>query len=270
MFYLSAERFLNECVQAIQKREMPAFQKKYRRQCDVLLMDDIQMIARGARVQEEFFHTFNELHSRNVPVIVCCDRPPESVPQLGGRIRSRLEGGLVADVSFPDSETRLAILRSKAERKGLFLSGESCRRIAEAFKTSIRGMEGMLNKIKMMTDLHGGSLSPSEVQKILKDSAKPQVSSEEILSIVAEKLQVSAEAMKSPSRKAPVAAARQTAMFFMRRCLKKTLNETGAFFGKKDHTTALNAIKKISRLKERDAGFQAVFEEIEKEIGSRL
>ena len=266
IFYLSAERFLNECVLALQKREMPEFQKKYRRQCDALLMDDIQMIARGARVQEEFFHTFNDLHERGVQVIVCCDRPPGRVPHLEARIKSRLEGGLVADISYPDRETRLAILGKKAEAKGLFLSGEARGRIADAFKFSIRGMEGLLNKIKMLTDLHGGKLSQAQMRAILRDSAAAPLTAEEISSRAAEKFHVSLEDLKSPCRKRPIVIARQTAMYFIKSILRKSLSETGAAFGKKDHTTALNAIKKVNRLKEADPDFRKAFEELKEEF----
>ena len=269
VFYLSAERFLNECIQALQKREMPEFQKKYRRGCGILLMDDIQMVSKGPRVQEEFFHTFNELHSRNVPVVVCCDKPPARIPKLEERIRSRLQGGLVVDISCPDRETRLAILRRKAERKGLSLSGESCGQIADAFKTSVREIEGALNKIKMKTDLRGGKLSQLEIQEILKESAKPALTAEIIQNKVAEKFHISLEDLRSPSRKKNVVAARQTAMLFIKTLLGKSLSETGHIFGKKDHTTVLNAIRKIRRLKENNAEFRIFFEDLQRNFEAR-
>ena len=117
VIYLSAERFLNEYIGALQNKKMEAFRKKYRSNCDLLLMDDIQIIAKGKGVQEEFFHTFNELYNKQINVVVCCDQAPGSIAHLENRMKTRLEGGLMTDIDYPDKETRLAILKSKAQQR---------------------------------------------------------------------------------------------------------------------------------------------------------
>ena len=264
--YLSAERFLNECIYSIQKREMKQFQKKYRSQCDLLLLDDIQMIARGTVVQEEFFHTFNELFNRSIPVVVCCDSPPSRVPGLEERLRTRMEGGLVVEMSYPDLETRVAILKSKMERKRLILSDKVIFQIAGNCKKSIREMEGVLNKIKMLSDLKGGIVSSEYINGILERMTPPPLTVSEIQKKIAKKFHIPVEDMLSLSRKKNTVLARQTAMYFIKAHLKRSLSDIGRIFGGKDHSTVVNGFKKIEKLKARDSEFQLIFEELHREI----
>lgn len=264
--YLSAERFLNECIYSIQKREMKQFQKKYRNQCNLLLLDDIQMIARGTVVQEEFFHTFNELFNKNVPVVVCCDSPPSRIPGLEERLRTRMEGGLVVEISYPDLETRVAILKSKMERKRLILSDEVIFNIARNCKKSIREMEGVLNKIKMLSDLKGGIVSPDYINGILERMTPPPFTVSEIQKRVAKKFHVSMEDMLSLSRKKNTVLARQTAMYFIKTHLKKSLSDIGRIFGGKDHSTVMNGFKKIEKLKIKDSEYRLIFEDLQRDI----
>ena len=266
--YLSAEKFLNECIHSIQKREMKRFQKKYRSRCDLLLLDDIQMIARGTAVQEEFFHTFNELFNRGAPVVVCCDSPPSRVPGLEDRLRSRMEGGLVAEISYPDWETRVAILKSKAERKRLELPDKILFQIARNHRRSIREMEGALNKIKMLSDLKGGPLSPDYIQSLLEKAAPRPITALEIQKKAAKKFHVSLEEALSLSRKKDALLARQTAMYFIKTKLRKSLSDTGRLFGGKDHSTVVNGLKKIERLKAKDPEFRLALDELEREMES--
>ena len=264
--YLSAERFLNECIYSIQKREMKQFQKKYRSQCDLLLLDDIQMIARGTVVQEEFFHTFNELFNRGIPVVVCCDSPPSRVPGLEERLRTRMEGGLVVEMSYPDLETRVAILRSKMEKKRLILSDKVIFQIANNCKKSVREMEGILNKIKMLNDLKGGIVSPEYINGILERMTPPPLTVSEIQKKIAKKFHIPVEDMLSISRKKNTVLARQTAMYFIKTHLKKSLSDIGRIFGGKDHSTVMNGFKKINKLKANDSEFQVIFEDLQREI----
>lgn len=264
--YLSAEKFLNECIYSIQKREMKQFQKKYRSQCDLLLLDDIQMIARGTVVQEEFFHTFNELFNRSIPVVVCCDSPPSRVPGLEERLRTRMEGGLVVEMSYPDLETRVAILRSKMEKKRLILSEKVIFQIAGNCKKSIREIEGVLNKIKMLSDLKGGIVSPEYINGILERITPPPLTASEIQKKISKKFHISVEDMLSISRKKNTVLARQLAMYFIKKHLKKSLSDIGRIFGGKDHSTVMNGFKKIDRLKANDSEFQAIFEDLQREI----
>ena len=264
--YLSAERFLNECIHAIQKREMKQFQKKYRSQCDLLLLDDIQMIARGTVVQEEFFHTFNELFHKNISVVLCCDTSPSRIPGLEERLRTRMEGGLVVEISYPDLETRVAILKSKMEKKQLILSDKVIFRIAQSCKKSIREMEGALNKIKMLSDLKGGILSPDYIDAILSRIGPPPLTVLEIQKKVAKKFNISIEDMLSPCRKKNIVLARQTAMYFIKTGLKKSLSDIGRIFGGKDHSTVVNGLKKVERLKAESPDFKIDWEDLHGEI----
>ncbi|MGI9549200.1 MAG: chromosomal replication initiator protein DnaA [Bdellovibrionales bacterium] len=260
--YLSAERFLNECVQSIQKREMNFFRKKYRTNCDILLVDDIQMIAKGEAVQEEFFHTLNDLLSQGARIVLCCDKPPHCIPKLEERIKTRLEGGLLADIFYPDLETRLAIVKHKLKKKDLFLSEESSYKVAEVCKNSIREIEGVLNKIKMMSELHGGGLTTARLAHILKNIAQPELTVEQIQKIVSQSFNLSVEDLKSPTRKKNIVRARQTAMYFIRSYLKKSLSDVGFLFHKKDHTTVINSIKKVEKLQRENPEFRLVFKNI--------
>lgn len=266
IIYISAERFLNECVLAIQKREMLQFRKKYRGQCDFLLVDDIQMIAKGEKVQEEFFHTFNDLYNNGSKIVLCCDKSPSSIPGLANRMRTRFEGGLIVDISYPDLETRLAIIKHKADRKKLFLSKETLLKIAQTCQNSVREIEGVLNKIKMMSDLCRGGLSSPQIKSILKDVCPRELKVEDVQKKVAEKFQLSLEEMKSPTRKKHIVTARQTAMYLIKKHFKKSLNDIGILFNKKDHTTVLNSIKKVEKLLVEDPGFKALFEDLNRDI----
>ena len=266
--YLSAERFLNECIHSLQKREMKQFQKKYRNQCDMLLLDDIQMIARGTVVQEEFFHTFNELFNKKIPVVVCCDSLPSRIPGLEERLRTRMEGGVVVEMSYPELETRIAILKSKLERKQLILPEKIIFHIAQNCKQSIREMEGTLNKIKMLSDLKGGVLSPNYINTLLTRMGSPPLTVLEIQKKVAKKFHVSIEDMLSPSRKKTTVLARQTAMYFIKKSLQKSLSDIGRLFGGKDHSTVMNSLKKVEKLKVKDPDFKQDWEELQREIQS--
>lgn len=265
IIYLSAERFLNEYITALQNKKMESFRKKFRKTCDILLMDDVQVVAKGKGVQEEFFHTFNELYSQKKQIVVCCDQSPGTVPLLEDRIKTRLEGGLMVDISYPDKETRLAILKNKTEQKGLFLSPQSIEHISKACHSSIREMEGVLNKIKIMTELHEGSLSLKEIEKILSHLQK-DLTAEEIQKRTAKAFGLSTEDLKSPSRKKQIVTSRQTAMYLIRKHLKKSLNDISLIFGKKDHTTVLNSIKKVEKLKLQDQGFKRLLEDLQRKI----
>ena len=265
ILYLSAERFLNEYISALQNKRTEAFRKKFRENCQLLLIDDIQIIARGKEVQEEFFHTFNELYSQKIQVAICSDQNPEQIPFLQERIKTRLEGGLMVDISYPDEETRMAILKDKLNKKNLYLSQESLQLIAQSCKKSIREMEGILNKIKIMTELHGGCISFSEIENTLKN-IKKELSVEEIQKKVCQSFSLSLQELKSPSRKKHIVQARQSAMYLIRKYLKKSLNDISTAFGKKDHTTVLNSIKKVEKLKLEDPDFKRLLELLQRDI----
>ena len=260
---LSAERFLNDCIQAIRNKKMMEFQKKYRSHLDVLLLDDIQMITKGDFVQEEFFNTFNDLYQQKALVVVCCDKPPHQIPKLEERIKTRLSGGLVVDISYPDIETRLAILKNKANKKSLILSHAALLKIAQVCKKSIREMEGVLNKIKMMSDLLGGGLSFKHIEDVLDTVSCSELTVENIQKQVADKFNLNLNDLKSKSRTKNIVTARQTAMYIIKNHLNKSLSDIGRFFGGRDHTTVLNALRKIEKLKTQDVDFKKTLKELD-------
>lgn len=266
ILYLSAERFLNECIQSIQNRKMSSFQEKYRKNVDVLLMDDIQMIAKGCAVQEEFFHTFNELYHKKAQVVVCCDKLPNQIPNLEERIRTRLDGGLVVDISYPDMETKLAILRYKMNKKNLLLSEKFLLKITSSCGKSVREMEGVLNRIKMMEELHKRTLSSEHIENILKSLTPQECTPEEIQKQVAKAFSVCVEDLQGKTRTKNIVTARQTAMFLTKTLLRKSLNDVGRLFGGRDHTTVINSLKKVKKLQSEDPSFKRVLEDLHREI----
>ena len=266
ILYLSAERFLNEYVLSLKRKAVPLFRKKYRKNCDLLLMDDIQMVTKGPRIQEEFFHTFNALFDRKVPVVVCCDKPPNKIPELQERIQTRLEGGLVVDMSYPEFETRLAILKYKTDQKHISLSDKSSTLIAKKCKRSVRELEGVLNKIKMLSELQEKNLSEETIQKILKDLNHTELTADEIQKQVAEKFNLSVEALKSPSRIKNIVTARHLAMFLIKKHLHRSLSDIGRLFGGRDHSTVLNSLKKVEKLSLKDTDFKVILEDLHNKI----
>ena len=265
VLYISGERFLNEYINALQNRKMSAFRNKFRKNCNLLLIDDIHILARGQGVQEEFFHTFNELYNRKIQVVVCSDQSPHYIPSLQDRIKTRLAGGLLADISYPNFETRLAILKNKLELKNLFISKESLKLISKNCQSSIREMEGVLNRIKMITEMNEGQLSFSDLEKILQGHKK-ELSVMDIKRKTALLFKVSLQEMDSPSRKKNIVLARQTAMYLIRIFLKKSLKDICQLFGKKDHTTVLNSIKKVKSSLVKDKEFQSLFQLLKQEL----
>ena len=265
VLYLSAERFLNEYITALQNKKMESFRNKFRKNCNLLLIDDIHILSRGQAVQEEFFHTFNELYNKKIQVVVCSDQPPHYIPSLQERIKTRLSGGLTADITYPNSETRFAILKNKMDLKKIFISPESLKAINKNCQRSIREMEGVLNRIKIMTEMNEGRLSFSELEKILQNNKK-DLTIIEIKRKTTLYFKISLQELESPSRKKQIVKARQTAMYLIRKFLKKSLKDISRTFGKKDHTTVLNSIKKVEKLVSQDREFQTILHSLEQEI----
>ena len=265
--YCSAERFLNECISSIRRNEMAKFRQKYREKCHVLLMDDIQILGRGEAVQEEFFHTLNDFFEKGQQVIVASDRMPKDIMGLEDRIRTRLEWGLIADIQMPDLETRVAILRYKAERRGISLPPDVASYIARISKTSIRQLEGNLNKIKMFSELQGLPISLDLSRKILAthDETK-NLTVEDLQKIVADHFNVRVSDIKSKSRTQPLVTARQLSMYFSKKHLDKSLVEIGRSHGGKDHSTVINALRRVDEMLSLNADIKKDFNDIETRI----
>ncbi|MFH1184907.1 MAG: chromosomal replication initiator protein DnaA [Chloroflexota bacterium] len=247
VLYVSSEEFTNEIINAIRTHTTQAFREKYR-SADVLLVDDIQFIAGKESTQEEFFHTFNTLHGQDKQIIVSSDRPPKSLVTLEERMRSRFEWGLAADIQPPDLETRLAILRAKAERAGRRIPDEILESVARRVQSNIRELEGALNRILAFADLSGQSLTPELVESALADLLPQRqiVLPERIVELVAREWKTTSEAILGRDRSHKVAEPRQVAMYLMRKETDASLPQIGEVLGGRDHTTVMYAIDKIA------------------------
>ena len=247
VLYVSSEEFTNDMITAIRTHTNQAFRDKYR-SADVLLVDDIQFIAGKESTQEEFFHTFNTLHGQDKQIIVSSDRPPKSLITLDERLRSRFEWGLTADVQLPDFETRLAILRLKAERTGRQISDEILESIARRVQSNIRELEGALNRIIAFADLSGTSLTPHLVEMALADllPQRTDVAPQKIIELVAKEWQTTVEALLGRDRSQKIVQPRQVAMYLLRKETDASLPQIGAVLGGRDHTTVMYSINKIT------------------------
>ncbi len=265
--YISAERFMNEVVSNIHRKTMESFRNKFRNQCDVLLMDDGQFLGRGQATPEEFFHTINHFFEKNLQVVVASDRMPKDINGLEDRIRSRLEWGLIADIQMPDLETRIAILRYKAEQIGFSLPGEVINYISRISKRSIRELEGNLNKVKMFAELQGLKMNLEIAKKILSIHDDPaSISLEEIQKLASEHYDIKISELKSKGRSKPVVIARQVAMYLIKKHLDKSLVDIGRAFGGRDHTTVISAVRKITNLQTKNLDLKRDIEELTNKI----
>ncbi len=253
ILYVSSEEFTNDLINAIRTHKTQAFREKYRR-IDVLLIDDIQFIAGKESTQEEFFHTFNTLHGQDKQIVISSDRPPKALITLEERLRSRFEWGLTADLQPPDFETRMAILRSKAERAGRKVPGEIIEVIARRVQSNIRELEGALTRVVAFVDLSGLPLTPKLVETALVDllPLRSDVEPEEVLQTVANAFGVQVDRMLSRDRSREIALPRQIAMYLLREELHISLPSIGETLGGRDHTTIMYGCDKIADLLERD------------------
>jgi len=261
--YVSGERFLNECVSSMRRHEMDKFRQKYRENSDIIVVDDVQYIGRGEAVQEEFFHMINSFIEKKKQVVLASDRMPKDILGLEDRSRTRLERGLIADITMPDLETRLAILKYKSENYNVRLSEDTILYIAKISKKSIRELEGNLKKIKMFSELQGLNITLELARKVLAHHENViTISIEEIQRIVAEFYKIKVVDLKSKNRARPIVVPRQIAMYLIKRFLDKSLVDIGKAFGGKDHTTVINSIAKIEDLQNKDPQFKNDIEEL--------
>ncbi|HEY5572113.1 MAG TPA: chromosomal replication initiator protein DnaA [Anaerolineales bacterium] len=253
VLYVSSEEFTNDLINAIRSHTTQAFRDKYR-SIDVLLIDDIQFIAGKESTQEEFFHTFNTLHGQDKQVVISSDRPPKALVTLEERLRSRFEWGLTADIQPPDFETRLAILRSKAERAGRRLPHEFLESIARRVQSNIRELEGALTRVVAYADLSGVPLSQQLVESALADllPRRTDVDPDDVVRTVAETFGVPMDDMLGRGRSRKIALPRQIAMYLLREEANISLPQIGEALGGRDHTTVMYGCDKIADLLERD------------------
>jgi chromosomal replication initiator protein len=257
VLYVSSEEFTNDMINSIRMHTTQAFREKYR-SADVLLVDDIQFIAGKESTQEEFFHTFNTLHGQDKQIIVSSDRPPKAMVTLEERLRSRFEWGLAADIQPPDLETRLAILRSKAERAGRTVPDEILETIARRVQSNIRELEGALNRILAFADLSGSPLTPQLAEVALADllPQRRDLTTDQVVALVANKFKVTVDQLIGRDRSREIALPRQVAMYLLRREVNVSLPQIGEALGGRDHTTVMYAIQQIASKIETDSGLR--------------
>ena len=252
VLYVTSEEFTTELIDAIRNGNntaMSKFREKYRN-IDVLLVDDIQVIIGKESTQEEFFHTFNALHGANKQIIISSDKPPKDMNILEERIRSRFEWGLIADISSPDYETRVAILRKKEEMDGYTIDDKVIDYIATNVKSNIRELEGSLNKIRAKGILDKRDINVALAEEVLKDIISPDekktITSKLIIDVVAEHFNITPEEIRSQKRDVKYAYPRQVAMYLCRKMTDDSFLDIAKMLGKKDHSTVINGCKRIS------------------------
>ncbi len=257
VLYVSSEEFTNDLINAIRKHDTSSFRDRYRK-IDVLLIDDIQFIAGKESTQEEFFHTFNTLHGQNKQIVISSDRPPKAMVTLEERLRSRFEWGLIVDIQPPELETRLAILRSKAEKSGRQVNNDILEYIARQIQSNIRELEGALTRVLAYSDLSGRPLD-IDLAKIALIDFLPDVGTPEpaqILETVAKAFNLSHEQLLSRNRSKNIALPRQVAMYLLREIGNESLPQIGETLGGRDHTTVMYACEKVADMLERDDHFR--------------
>jgi chromosomal replication initiator protein len=252
--YTSSERFMNEMIGCIKSDRMPAFHRYYR-SADVLLVDDIQTLAGKERTQEEFFHTFNELHEHQKQIVLSSDCAPKSTPGLVERLRSRFEWGLMVDIQPPDLETKMAILDKKAEMEGVTLPEDVRVYIATKTKSNVRELEGALVKLMAYSSVTGTPITLAMAQQVLKyliPGGERRVTMDSVLRAVAERFQLQPNLLKQKSNAQNIAYPRQVAMYLIKELTHSSLPEIGRMFGGKHHTTVLHSVQKIDKLRQKD------------------
>ena len=268
--YLSSERFTNDFINSIRDNKPESFREKYRN-IDVLLIDDIQFLAGKEQTQEEFFHTFNALHDDDKQIVITSDRTPKEIPTLEDRLRSRFGWGLTTDITPPDLETRIAILKKKCEEENVVIPKESMMYIANHIDTNIRELEGALTRVAAYANLTNQTMSPEVVAEALKDIVKEpkqkKITIEDIQQVVAEYYGIKIEEFASKKRTRSIAFPRHVAMYLSRELTDNSLPKIGEIFGGRDHTTVIHAHEKISKLYQEDDEFKDDLKEIENKLG---
>ncbi len=273
VLYVTSEDFLNEVIESIRTTNntssMSKFREKYRT-VDVLMIDDIQFIIGKESTQEEFFHTFNALHSAGKQIVLSSDRPPKELETLEARIRSRFEWGLMADVGIPDYETRMAILQRKVETSNIQLDDDILNYIAENIKSNIREIEGALNKLIAFSNLEGKEITMDiaveELQNIISPDKPREVTPQLIIEVVAEHYNISLEQMISKNRSNPIAKPRQIAMYLCKTLTDSPLDSIGQLLGGRDHSTIIHGANKIAEEYNNNSELKSQIDTIKKKI----
>ncbi len=268
VIYVTIEQFMNDFTFSIKNKNMEHFRSKYR-QCDVLLIDDIQFLSGKEQTQEEFFHTFNELHNAKKQIVMTSDRLPSQIAGLVDRLRSRFEWGLTADIQIPGLETKIAIIEKKSDLNGIKLTRDIINFIATNLDSSIREIEGVLIRINASASLLNQEINLEMAQSLLKEQIKEKkenIKLPDIISIVANELNIKPSDIKSKKRTATVANARRVVIYLARELTHNSMPDIAKFLGMKDHSSISHNIKKANELIEKDENFKLIIENLKNKI----
>ncbi len=269
VLYVSAEEFMNELIYSIRYDKMSKFREKYRK-IDSLLIDDIQFIAGKERTQEEFFHTFNTLHDSKKQIVVTSDKFPKEIQNLEGRLRSRFEWGLIADIQPPDVETRIAIIEKKAQENSITVSNDIIRYIAFVADSNIRELEGTLTRIAAYSSLTGKEITIDTVKDVIKNllnhTIKREITIDEIIKAVGKKFNLRVGDIRSRKKNKNLVLSRQIAMYLSRKLTNKSFPDIGEKIGGRDHSTVIYSNNKIKNIMGKDYEIKKLVEEIERTL----
>ena len=268
--YISAERFVNEFVQALTDQRMHEFRGRYREKCDLLLVDDIHFLAGKTQTQEEFFHAFNALHQGGKQIVVTSDKYPQQLDKMEERLVSRFQWGLVADIQAPELETRVAIVRKKAQLEHIDLSDDVCVYIAQSVRSNVRELEGTLIRLAAKASLLGKPIGIefTRAEMAATTTIRPnEASVEDIQRAVCHHFKLRSTDLLSKDRHKSVAFARHVAMYLCKQRLKCSFPELGRAFGNRDHTTVISAVRKVEALRSKDPEVRAHLEALERKLG---
>ena len=268
LIYMSSERFMNELINSIRYDKTIQFREKYRN-IDVLLIDDIEFLAGKERTQEEFFHTFNDLYDNQKQIVISSDCPPREIPTLEERLHSRFEWGLIADIQPPDLETKVAILKKKAELEAVSLPDDVVFFIAQHIRSNVRELEGSLIRLVAFSSLTGEEITLDLAEKVLKNIAEQDtriITVEDVQKVVANHFSLSPAELRARNNSRRIAEPRQIAMYLARVLTKNSLPQIGKAFGGKHHTTVLHSIRKIEHLSKEDPRMKALLKRLQELI----
>ncbi len=268
VIYTTLEQFMNSFTSHLRSQTMDRFRDKFR-ECDLLLIDDIQFLSRKEQTQEEFFHTFNELHNANKQIVITSDRQPNKIAGLVDRLKSRFEWGLMADIQPPGLETKIAIIQKKCELDGISLGNEIVNYIATHMGDNIREIEGTIIRLNAMSSMLNQEITLDFAQNAIKDQLKEKrenITIDDIVKIVSKELNIKPSDIKSKKRTKNVVSARRTAIYLARNLTPNSMPQIALYFGMKDHTAISHAMKKIHEIIDNDENFKVLLEELSNKI----
>ena len=264
IIYATIEQFMNDFTYHLRQKTIEKFREKYRK-CDILLIDDIQFLSGKEGTQEEFFHTFNELHTEGRQIVLTSDQPPKRIAGLEERLKSRFEWGLIADIQPPELETKIAIIKKKCELNGINLSDEIINYLASNMDSNIREIEGVILKLNAYSSLVNQQITMELAKNVLSEQKREQqkeITLKEIVDIVASELNIKPSEIKSKSRNRQIVNARRMVIYLARNLTPNSMPQLAQFFGMKDHTSVSHAMKKVKELIEKDADFKLKIDEL--------